>query len=275
MAVVKNKQLDGNGFCGPYFKSIKNRLLTRGSNSGDALRERHGIYRIAVVIDANREEILHSPEDPKFKLCAVVLRLNTAVFGPQDFNKGLNKTEDVINATKKIASVLNLLARTTTYRKTYEAAGMDSTDYKNIKHIGERIDMESTMELISHEFPNMDFDELANDKEAIMQFWGTNKATVKLARNFLLGEPEPVHGLSEDHGLDSDIDEEDTNPKKKQRKSDDSFIAPDDDNEDSDEDGDYCNDSDDNSTSSEETEHNKISNDSSDEDEDLTDPESE
>jgi hypothetical protein len=93
---------------------------------------------------------------------------------------------------------------------------MDSTDYNNVKYIGERVDMESTIKLVHECLPNHNQDDMAENTDVLQQFWGSREDTIRRAKRFLQGETlsesEYASGLdtsseSDDHS-DKDEDEE-------------------------------------------------------------------
>lgn len=193
--------MDGDGFVGPFYRSIKARLASH--NEGSVLRKRHGIYGVARLIDAHQKEIPQRNSPPQFKIMAVVVKiLKTS----KNDIESATKNQCVIDATKKVASVLNLLARqANTYRKTYQSCMMDSTDYNNVKYIGERIDMDSTIKLAEQELPSHSHEDLSSDEDILGTFWGTNESILKKARCYLRGQT-----LSDsEYASDLDADDQD------------------------------------------------------------------
>lgn len=202
--------MDGDGFVGPYLRSLRSRL--QDIVEGNRLRRRHGIVHVAKLIDRNGKEITQRNSPPQFKIMGVIIKLSTSY--KEDIRSG-TKTKSVIDATKKVAGILNLLSRQNNiYRKTYQSCMMDSTDYKNVKVIGERIDMDSTIALAQECLPNLSHEDMATNEDVLQQFWGTQTDTLERARRYLRGETLPeseyASGLdtSSESGNDSNSDSE-------------------------------------------------------------------
>lgn len=235
----KDKTLSGDGFVGQPIRVLKERL--QEPEYINLYRKKRGILCVADLIDSERKNIFQKKKTSnKFKLTCIVVQI------PPKYLKGKQKntmmSDAVLAATRMIAALINQINRECNFKGRFQSCGMDSTDYNDIKYIGERIDTESTIMIACHELPNVTQDHMASDDKILNHYWGETESATQQAISKLTGEPSPHEQSDEDSYEFSDDSKSwlEPNIRGKRRKStdnedtdNDSFVASDDNDEDS------------------------------------------
>lgn len=201
--------------------------------------ERWGVCDVGTLVDAQGRAITQvttTHTTTAFKVQAIVVNLREKYI--REFKKK-GQTRGVVRTTEVLAGLLTRLVRGDNFAKRYLSCGMDSTDYNNIKYIGERMELECVARIVKMDFPGLDMAEIANDEEIMRRYWGTNKTTIKRATSYLRMEPvsdseaETVYEYSTDSESNSgDDDDEEENKEEEEEEENDSFVVDDDAGED-------------------------------------------